>query len=471
LPSAPNLSFFLLAHFSLSPVTYQNLEGQKFEDQNFEGDKDSSLESARISTEMSPRRQSGWSDGLVSGPKGLLLGLMMGLGLAFVGAQISGREPAAEVAPGAMEAQVASASVTTVKAQRSPIQATIAANGTVEAFDLLSVAPRASGLQIEAVTVREGDRVTQGQVLAVLDDSVLRAQIQQAEAQVVSTQAQVAQAQARVAQDEAEAAEADNSYERYVSLFSQGAISEEALEARRTELTTAQQSISSSIAAVDSAEATVRSAQAEVERLMTQLSQTEVLAPASGVIAEKNATLGDMASTGSPLFTLISGDQLELAMTVPQTQLAKVNPGASVQITASSDPNLQLQGSVRTIDPVVNAQSRKATVKVSLPDSDRLRPGMFLQANIVTGSRQGVVVPAEAVLPQSDGSFVVYTLEAGTAKANTVAIGDRIPAKGVAPAQAEVISGLAPDAVVIVEGASYIQDGDSVDVVSSPFTS
>lgn len=449
-------------------MTYQNFEGQSFEDQKFEDDEASLLGSARISTDLSPRQG---QSGLMSGPKGLLIGLALGLGLAFIGAKISNRQPTADVVAEAEEAQVASASVTTARAQRSPIKETISANGTVEAFDLLAVSPRASGLQIQAVTVREGDRVFQGQVLAVLDDSVLRAQIQQAEAQVASAQAQVAQAEARVAQDEAEAAEAKDSYDRYVSLFSQGAISEEALDARRTQLTTAQQSISSSIAAVESAEATVRSAQAEVERLLTQLGQTEVLAPASGVIAEKSATVGDTASSGSPLFTLISGDQLELALSVPQAQLAKVNPGASVQITSSSDANLQLQGSIRTIDPVVDSQSRKATVKVSLPDSDRLRPGMFLQAAIVTGSRQGVVVPADAVLPQADGSFLIYTLENGVAKANSVDIGNRLPANGAMPARLEITAGLQPDAIVIIEGASYIQDGDSVDVVSNPFTS
>lgn len=453
-------------------MTYQNLEGNE----------ESSLDDHRISahhasahyisTDLSPRRGQGGLAGLLNGPKGLLIGLGLGLGLAFAGTTVSNRQPVAEVAADVPETQVASASVTTVQVQRAPIRETISANGTVEAFDLLSVSPRASGLQIEAVTVREGDRVSAGQVLAVLDDSVLRAQIQQAEAQVASAQAQVTQAEARVAQDEAEAAEAKDQYDRYVALFNQGAISEEELVTRRTQFTTAQQSIGSSVAAVDSANATVRSTKAEVDRLLTQLSQTEVLAPASGVIATKSASVGNTASTGTPLFEIISGDQLELALTIPQTQLPKVNPGASVQITSSADANLQLQGSVRSIDPVVDSQSRKATVKVSLPGSDRIRSGMFLQAAIVTGSRQGVVVPAEAVLPQSNGNFVVYTLEAnGSAKANVVDIGDRTSANGTQSAQVEITSGLNPDATVIVEGASYIQDGDTVNVVSDAFTS
>ncbi|MFK8184903.1 MAG: efflux RND transporter periplasmic adaptor subunit [Phormidesmis sp.] len=458
-------------------MTYQNLEGN--EESSFDANR---ISTHRISTDLSPQRGQGGAAGWLNGSKGLLIGLGLGLGLAFAANTISTRQPTAEVVADVPEVKVASASVTTAQAQRSPIKETISANGTVEAFDLLSIAPRASGLQIESVTVRAGDRVAAGQVLAVLDDSVLRAQIQQAEAQVASAQAQVTQAQARVAQDEAQAAEAKEQFDRYTTLFSQGAISEEELVTRRTQLTTAQQSIGSSIAAVDSAQATVRSTQADVNRLLAQLSQTEVLAPANGIIAEKTATVGDTSSTGTPLFSLISGDQLELALTIPQAQLAKVNPGASVQITSSADPSLQLQGRVRTIDPVVDSQSRKATVKVSLPGSDRVRSGMFLQAAIVTGSRQGVVVPAEAVLPQANGGFVVYTITQefvdpdtkavlATVKANAVEVGDRPSAVGNTPAQVEITTGLTDADTVIVEGANYVQDGDTVTIVANSFTS
>ena len=445
-------------------MTYQN-----FQDQNDPNAERPAIEASNISTDLTPDRDR-TAGGWFGGSKGLLIGLGLGLGLAFVGARVTQRQPAPTAVTPEAE-QVSSASVTTVLSQRAPIRETITASGTVEAFDLLSVAPRASGLQIQSVTVREGDRVSVGQVLAVLDDSVLQAQVQQAEAQVTSAQAQVVQAEAQVAEARAQAAEAKEKYDRFASLFSQGAISEEALTERRTQLVTQQQSVGSSIAAIDSAEATVRSRQAEVTQLNTQLDQTQVLAPDSGVIAKKSATVGDIASAGTPLFKIISGDQLELALTIPQTQLPKVTVGASVQVTSGSDPNLQLQGTVRSIDPTVDAQSRKATVKVGLPGSDRLRPGMFLQAAVITGSRQGVVVPAEALLPQASGGFIVYALNAdNTVKAKAVDVGDRIPAAGSTPAQIEISSGLRPDTAVVVEGASYLQDGDLVDVVDQSFT-
>lgn len=420
----------------------------------------------------------GWEKGAsrLSGPRGLLIGLGLGLGLALISSRLMPSETA--VGADALQAeQVASASVTVTRSQIAPITQTLTTQGTVEAFDLLSVSPRASGLQIQAVNVRDGDSVQAGQVLAVLDDSVLQAEIDQSSAQVVSAQAQVAQAQAQAAQAQAALAEAQDSFNRYAALFSQGAISEETLTSRRTELTTADQSVGAALAAVESAKATVSSRQAEADRAVTQLQQTQVLAPASGVITEKSATVGDVAAAGTPLFKIISGDQLEISVQVPQTQLTQINVGTPVSITSSSDSALKLPGSVRSIDPTLNA-TREATVKVGIGEassdssSAQLRPGMFLTVDIVTGSRQGVVVPASAVLPQADGRSLVYVLNAdSTVSAQRVEVGDRISAgQNSDGGQIEIISGLKANVPVVVEGASYLQDSDKVDVASDqPF--
>ena len=455
-------------------MTYPDLQN------NYRDDEDSSIEPDVVPISSSngladgvverqkPKRPARNLADWVSGPRGLLLGLGLGLGLALAGQKLLSTAASRGGAAPAEPEAVASATVTTVRSRSTSIRQTIETNGTVEAFDLLSVSPRASGLQIQSVNVREGDRVTAGQVLAVLDDSVLRSQIEQARAQVSAEIATVEQKRAEAAQAQAALAEARENFERYNSLFEQGAISAESLTEKRTELTTAEQTVGAQQAAISSAQASVRSAEAEVNRLETQIDQTLVIAPSDGVIAEKAATVGDTASTGTPLFKLISNDELELAVEIPQTQMAKVTLGTPVQISSNSDANLQLQGFVRSIDPTVDAQTRKATVNVGLPGSDRLRPGMFLQAAIVIGTREGVTVPAEAVLPQSSGGFVVYRLASdGTVRAQVVSIGEQIPANGSEPAQTEIVSGLQANVPVVLEGASYVQDGDLVNVVAN----
>lgn len=399
------------------------------------------------------------------------MGLILGVGVSLVGSRLLSRptpEPAA--APTEAGETTTAISVTVQQIQTATIQQTLKATGTLQAFDLLQISPQVSGLQILEVRVRAGDQVSAGQVLAVLDDSVLRTQLAQAQANYAQAEAQVLQERAALAQAEANAAEAQDNFERNQTLFDQGGISLQELNSRRTQAITAREAIGVAKAAVQSAQATVNSRGAEISRLETQLAQTVVKAPVNGQIAERQATVGDTSSTGTALFTLVQDGLLELVVDLPQRQLSAVQVSTPVQVTSSTNAQITLSGSVRSIDPLVDQQTRQAAVNVSLPASPELRKGMFLQAEFMTGQRTGMVLPATAVLPQSDDSFRVFTLGAeNVAELTTVTVGARLPATANQPERLEILSGLDEDDQVIVEGASYLQPGESVTIVPSPF--
>ena len=366
------------------------------------------------------------------------MGLLLGIGVSFIGGRLISR-PAVE--PATQLPAAAAANVTVQPVQTANIQQSLKATGTVQAFDLLQVSPQVSGLQIRQVLVRAGDQVAAGQILAVLDDSVLQTQLTQAQANYAQAQAEVRQEQAAQAQARATAAEAQENFERYQTLYDQGGISSEQLNSRRTEAITAREAVGVSTAEIQSAQATVKSRVAEINRLETQLEQTIVTAPASGQIAERQATVGDTSSTGTGLFTLIQDGVLELVVDLPQRQLAVVQVGTLVTVTSSSNDRIQMAGSVRSIDPQVDQQTRQAAVNVSLPANAELRTGMFLQAEFMTGQRTGMVLPATAILPQSDDSFKVFVVsEASTAELVTVTIGARLPATVNLPELLEIVS-------------------------------
>jgi HlyD family secretion protein len=323
------------------------------------------------------------------------------------------------------------------------------------------------GLQIRQMLVREGDSVSAGQPLAVLDTETLQADIRQEQAQLAVAQAQVTQRRAAQSQSQATLAEARQNLSRLQSLADRGAISQQELTRQQTEVLTSQEAVGLARAEVESAEATVRSQQAAIDRLQTQLNQATVRAPAAGIVAERFANIGDVASTGDPIISLIQNNQLELEAEVPQAQLDQISLGAPVNITSSSDNRINLQGTVQDINPVLDSQTRTAIVNIGLPASDLLRPGMFLRGDIVTSARQGVVVPSTAVLPQQDGDTLVYVLGPDNqAQARSVETGQRLPAQGDQPARVEVVSGLQAGEEVIVTGVGYLQDGDLVEVVS-----
>ena len=474
--------------------------------------------------------------------------------------------------------------------------------GTVEAYDLLPVLPQASGLQIRRVLADEGDVVEAGQVLAVLDDSILRSQIDQAEAglaraqanlskletgsrpeQIAAAQAkldralanlnqleagtrpeeiavavaklneaearladarsgslqdEIAQAEARLAANQADLELASERVRRYQGLRDQGAVSEDSLEeylqnqrrlaalvdeaqrriqqlkqgqrsqverleatvemerqalrqlqngARVEEIAAAQAEVAEARSNLDEltngtrpediavAQAEVSEAQAQVRYYETQLEDTNVRAPATGVIANRAARVGDVTNGTEELFTIIAENQLELHAKVPETQLSQVKLGAPVTVTSDADPKLKVQGTVREVAPLIDPESRKATVKIDLPplgaiSGSFLRPGMFLRAAISTSSTQGLKIPAKAVVPQADGSSIVYRLtDSETVEAVPIEVGEIRGNFGgdLTQAKVEIKSGLDLGDRVVVSGAAYLKDGDAVNVVSN----
>ncbi|NER78870.1 MAG: efflux RND transporter periplasmic adaptor subunit [Leptolyngbya sp. SIO1D8] len=397
----------------------------------------------------------------------LLLGVGLGIAIAFIGSRLFAGKADSTSGPPVAETttQVSAQTVTVAPVQMGQVTDQLTITGTVQPADLLEVTPQISGLQIRDVLVEEGDRVTAGQPLVILDDIELQTQIQQANAQIEVAQAEVQQEKANLAQSEAALAEAEANLLRYQSLADQGAVSAEELGSRSTEAITSQESVGVAQANVASAEATVRSRQAELARLQAQLTYTTVNAPTEGIVAERPASVGDVSSTSNEVITLIRNNQLELAAEVPQVQLSQVQVGVPAIVTATTDEAIRVEGTVQEIQPLVDPQTRTAQVIIQFPASDLVRSGMFLTAEIQVGQRSGLTVPATALLPQPDGSVRVYVLGSdNTAVARTVDVGTRLASEGDETAQAEILQGLDAGEQVIVAGASYVQAGDVVTV-------
>ena len=463
----------------------------------------------------------------------LLLGTVSGLALALIGVRVSSRSNVASQ-PIQNPSQTAQAkniapnmTVTTTPVKSSRIVRTLNARGSIAARNLIPVLPQANSLQVKEIRVKQGDFVKQGQVMAILDDSLLQEQIRQAKADVESQEAEVAsrnadlasqqatlesakatvaanqavvqQRLADVAQAKARLVDIQRNFQRNEKLAREGAISTRELDTSTTDLATAREavrlaeanvqtaranvtsaeaSISSARAGilgarakVTSAQANVRSNRARVEQLRTQLGQTIVRAPVSGIVAERLARVGDV--TGIPpqtqiattvggtqkLFSIISDGALELQAEVPDTQLAQIQVGNSAKVISGLNSGVQLQGKVSSIEPLVN-NKRAAIVKIDLPATKQLKPGMFARTEIAINSTLGLAVPRKAVLFQPDGSAMVFTLSEGEkVRAQKVEVGESMDDGNV-----EVKSGLQAGDRVVVTGAGYLKDGDKVRV-------
>ncbi|MDF5723695.1 MAG: efflux RND transporter periplasmic adaptor subunit [Rhizonema sp. PD37] len=461
----------------------------------------------------------------------LLVGTILGVAIATVGIRVFSNQPSSEsLAKGNKSSQkvISAMTVTLATVETTRVARILNATGTVQASNLTPVLPQANGLLIKKILVNVGASVKAGQIMAVLDDSLLQDQIRQAKADVASKQADVAakqadlaskqgsvassqatvssnqaivqQRQADLAQARAKLKDAETNLRRNRQLVDQGAISRQQSDTAETSQATAlsaihqseanirsaeanvksaQASVSSAIAAVQSAQASVSSAmaavqsyQAKVQQLKTQLGQTAVRAPVSGIVAEKLARIGDITGVApqtqvgtivggtQKLFSIIQDQELQLQALVPEIQLPDVQIGTTVQITSDANERLSLQGRVSEIEPIVNQQRREATVKIDIPPTSLLKPGMFARAAIAIGSVTGVAVPQKAVLPQADGSAIVFVLRsADSVRAQKVEVGESIIARRV-----EIKSGLKVGDRVVVDGAGYLHDGDKVQI-------
>jgi RND family efflux transporter MFP subunit len=328
------------------------------------------------------------------------------------------------------EAPKPALTVTTGRPQSATLPVRLGANGNVAAWQEAVIGSESGGLRLAEVRVNVGDVVKKGQVLAVFASETVNADLDQAHAAL-----REAQANASAASEDAKRAR---------SLQSSGAFSEQqVMQYLTTERT---------------ANARVDAAKAMLAQQQLRMKYTQVVAPDSGIISARSATVGAVVGVGTELFKMIRQGRLEWRAEVTAAELGRITTGTAVKVKAANGS--ELAGRVRTIGPTVDPQTRNALVYVDLPPSlsanAPFKAGMFANGQFELGSSAAVTVPQGAVAVR-DGFSYVFRLNADSRVSQVkVSTGRRLGER------VEVLSGLAPDALIVVSGAGFLNDGDLV---------
>lgn len=261
---------------------------------------------------------------------------------------------------------------------RSSFAGEITASGTLAARRPMPVGSVGEGGQVSAIRVEAGDWVRAGQVMAVIDRSV---QSQQAQAQ--AAQVQVARADASLAQ---------SNLDRALQLVDRGFISKADVD-RLT-------------ATRDAAVARVRVAESQLRELQARNARLNIVAPAGGLVLERNVELGQVVGGSSgPLFLLARGGEMELAALVGESELSRLSVGASAKVSpVGSDKTFT--GQIWQLAPTIEEASRQGEARIALPYDRALRPGGFATAQISTGGVSAPVLPESAIQNDDRGAFV-----------------------------------------------------------------
>ena len=316
--------------------------------------------------------------------------------------------------------------VTITRPRAADLPITLSANGNIVAWQEASVGAEANGLRLTEVHVNVGDEVKQGQVLAKFAAATI--------------QADVAQARASLAEAVANAQESAANGDRARRLQPTGAISA--------------QQINQYLTAEQAGEARVQAARATLHAQQLRMQHTQVIAPDSGVISVRMATVGAVVGTGTELFRMIRQGRLEWRAEVMSEELGRMAPGAMATLTAAN--GRKIQGKVRMIAPTVDPQTRAALVYVDLPKDSGAKAGMFATGQFELGSSDALTVPQQAVVMR-DGFTFVFGMNADRRVAQIkVATGRRLGDR------VEITSGVTPDTVIVASGAGFLNDGDLV---------
>jgi RND family efflux transporter MFP subunit len=326
--------------------------------------------------------------------------------------------------------------VTTERPAPASLPVSLAANGNVAPWQEAVIGSESGGLRLAEVRVNVGDIVKKGQVLAVFASESVNADVDQARAAL-----QEAQANAAAAQSDAKRAR---------NLESSGALSE--------------QEVVRYLTAERTANARVAASKATLAQQQLRMKYTQVVAPDSGVISARSATVGAVVGVGAELFRMIRQGRLEWRAEVTAAELARVRPGTKALVTGASGS--ELTGTVRMVAPTIDAQTRTALVYVDLPvaltPNAPFKAGMFASGRFQLGASKAMTVPQQAVAVRDGFSYVFRLNPDSHVTQLKVATGRRLGGR------IEINGGLAPDAEVVVSGAGFLNDGDLVRAVPAP---
>jgi HlyD family secretion protein len=314
----------------------------------------------------------------------------------------------------------------------SAITTTVAFTGTINARYDMPIGTEGETGRVSAIYVEAGDHVKAGQLLAQVDESVLKPQVDRLAASLEEAKANAGLAAAE--------------YGRAQGVEAAGALSKEDIEKRR--------------AAAVTAAAEVKVAGAQLAEYQARLSHTQVRAPVDGMVLTRAAEVGQIVTPGgNAMFRLARGSEVEMRALVAEQDLPSLRVGqaSDVYLTGVDKPFV---GKVRLLGAIIDPQTRLGEVRIQLMPDPQLRPGAFARGEVVVGKGERPVLPQTAVLSDEKGTYVLLVTAGNQVERRNVHVSDT-NAKGLI-----IASGLTGNERVIMTAAGFLRVGERVEVAA-----
>ncbi|WP_164013716.1 efflux RND transporter periplasmic adaptor subunit [Pyxidicoccus trucidator] len=317
------------------------------------------------------------------------------------------------------------------------VEYVVSAVGSVEAFERVQITARVPGA-VERVLFAEGQVVKKGDTLAEIEPARYAIAVRSAEAALAKAKATLEEAQAGAQRRAA------------VNEASPGLLPAEQLETYQTRARTAEAEVASAKAMLDQAQLNQRDAY--------------VRAPMDGVLQTRTVQTGQYVQPGLVMATLVRREPLLLRFTVPEADVARIQPGMPARFTVRTGSG-RFTAKITHVAAAADDASRMVpvTAEVSGDEAKALRPGIFATVSVPVATRGGSpVIPQTAVRPSERG-FLAFVVEGDKARERVLELGMR-----TADGLVEVLDGLKAGEVLVVRGAEALRDGAGVRVAAGP---
>jgi len=348
--------------------------------------------------------------------------------------------------------------VSVVKVADADFTETVAVSGSLVPREEILVAPEVEGFRVLELKVDVGDRVKKGDVLAILVQESLDAQLAQNDASLARADAAISKAKSQIAEAEAHVAEADASFDRAKPLKSSGYLSASTYDQRESASKSSQAQLVAARDGLKLAEAEKAQVEAQRRELQWRRDNTQVTAPADGLVSRRTARIGGMASgVAEPLFRIVLRGEVELDAEVIETELAKMSAEQKAVINVAGIGDVT--GTVRLVTPEVDKTTRLGRVRIFLGDDPKLRIGSFARGTVDTAHAHGLSLPSSAVVFDAEGAFVQVVRDGHVARRN-------IETGLICDGRVEVRQGLAAGDMVVAKAGTFLRDGDAVRAIT-----
>jgi len=207
----------------------------------------------------------------------------------------------------------------------------------------------------------------------------------------------------------------------------------------------------------DTQVAAAAAARAQAQQVEAQIGDRVIRAPFAGWVSLRNISVGAIAGQGTEIATVSDLSTIKLDFTVPETMLAAIREGLTIDARAAAYPERPFHGTIRTIDPVIDPNTRAVTVRARLPNPDRLlRPGMMMRVAIQSASRTALSVPELAILGEGDSRYVFALAPGNRVRRLPVRTGAHLNGR------VEIVAGLRPGQRIVTEGIIKVAEGMQV---------